>query len=604
MATVKTISPAIKTETHMSNTLEYVTREDKVFKISYNLCVSSTPEDISNEFKINREAFGKNNNRLGYNLVQSFSGKDNITPKLAHQIGLELLEKCFSNYKVVLATHIDGTNIHNHFIINSVSNIDGKKFSDNKKTINMIRRVSDELCLKYNLSVVENDDKAKYNGLDAATLNLAKRGKSWKFSLVKDLDEAFEKCNNKNEFIYFFQERNYEIKFTNANITFKKIGEAKGIRADTLAKQFGQKYCKANIEKNLNIKSNSSSNKNQTDNNTSPSYGQRINYYNQVAADEWKRYEEKYKNKVRFNDDRFFNRLLFSKNPLQFTLRMIAYIFSQSNKTAKRRINPTENHYYKIKQFNDYKNCRKIISNIPYSTIVNTPGEAVQLKLYSWQIAKLLHNNVLLSAKLDVQSGLGVLTLKKSDIPKAAKILNVSEFDLFEQTKTIKNRKNNFDFKKSGNDIKYITVTSELADKLDFYCVKHTSYPKGDKLTIGYSKSDEELVMSILYPNRKENNANENTFYKRNAIINKKLKEQSERTGEKLCYKVVLSNQYKALMKTTIEFAVFRQKDGKYNVVFLESNKSKIEKAIRGESNVNTQFQTNKPSVNNTNLKI
>lgn len=121
--------------------------------------------------------------------------------------------------------------------------------------------MSDELCYKNNLSVIESDNVTKYSPLDQATMNAAKQGRSWKLRLVKDLDTALETCHTKNEFINFFQTHGYEIKFTNKNITFKKTGEKKGIRADTLAKQFGQKYSKASIEKRLNISNSDDINK-------------------------------------------------------------------------------------------------------------------------------------------------------------------------------------------------------------------------------------------------------------------------------------------------------------------------------------------------------
>lgn len=248
MAAVKTINKKIKTDEHMANTLEYLTKEEKVYKVAYNLCVNRSVSEITKEFKTTRRMFNKDNNILGHQLVQSFDDKDNVSYELAHKIGLELMEKCLSNYQVVMVTHMDGKHVHNQFIINSVSPYDGKKFSDNKKTVSMIRRVSDELCLKYNLSIIEKDDRAKYSGLDAATLNTARRGVSWKFQLVKDLDSALENCKSKNEFIEFFKNKNYEINYTNKNITLKKIGEKKGIRVDTLAKQFGMKYCKKSIE--------------------------------------------------------------------------------------------------------------------------------------------------------------------------------------------------------------------------------------------------------------------------------------------------------------------------------------------------------------------
>ena len=82
--------------------------------------------------------------------------------------------------------------------------LDGKKFYENKTHLKLLRKVSDELCYKYGLSVIEKDNATKYYPLDQSTLNAAKEGRSWKFQLVKDLDKAFENCHSKNEFIIFF----------------------------------------------------------------------------------------------------------------------------------------------------------------------------------------------------------------------------------------------------------------------------------------------------------------------------------------------------------------------------------------------------------------
>lgn len=46
--------------------------------------------------------------------------------------------------------------IHNHFVINSVSFIDGKKYYDNTANYNRMRTVSDKLCEEHNLSVIQN----------------------------------------------------------------------------------------------------------------------------------------------------------------------------------------------------------------------------------------------------------------------------------------------------------------------------------------------------------------------------------------------------------------------------------------------------------------
>ena len=254
MAIVKTISPKIKTQAHLCEALAYIADKDKASDVYYHRCQNCNGiEQLARDFESTRIACNQNKGILAAHIVQSFSPEDNLTAEAAHKIGIQTISKCFPDFQVVMATHTDREHLHNHFIINSVSVLDNKKFLDNMKVLNQIRKVSDELCYKNDLSVIESDNVTKYAPLDQATMNAAKQGRSWKLRLVKDLDTALDTCRTKDEFINFFQTHDYEIKFTNKNVTFKKNGEKKGIRADTLAKQFGQKYSKASIEKRLNI---------------------------------------------------------------------------------------------------------------------------------------------------------------------------------------------------------------------------------------------------------------------------------------------------------------------------------------------------------------
>lgn len=587
MAIVKTITPKIKTQAHLAEALAYITQDKKASDVFYHNCTSRNDiYQTARDFENYRIAINRNDGILAVHLVQSFSPEDKITPDIAHEIGIETIKKCFPDYQVVLATHNDREHLHNHFMINSPSLLDKKKFLDNMKTLNQIRKVSDELCYMHNISVIQKDNVTTYAPLDQKTLSAAKQGRSWKFGLVKDLDAALKECHNKNEFINFFISHEYEIKFTNQNITFKKSGEKKGIRADTLAKQFGKKYSKASIEKKLNI-GNSDNKKTKS---TSPENKQRFqvpnyDYYNQIAAVNWQRYEKKYGGRIRFNDNSFFNRNLFSKNPVLFSLRLINYVLHRVyHNKPKKKIKSYKNGF-KIKTSFDYKYGKKIIANISYKTLIDTFGETVRIKLYAWQVTKLLNDGVLLSSRLDIKTGTAMVTLKKTDLDRAATLLGVSYDRFAEQAENIKNRSIIADLKKNNPKLSYLLITSEQAENLSEHCVKFARYRRGDKINIAFAPEDKEKVFNVLYPNRDEK-VNRETFFKRNSGINRKLKEISEETGEKLCYKIVLSNQYKALRKTTLEFAVFRTDDGKYNVVFLEHNKSAIEKALGGDFNV------------------
>ena len=373
MAIVKTISPKIKTQVHLSEALAYITKDEKVSDCYYHNCVNDTDiEAVAEEFQSTRIMLRQDKGIIASHICQSFSPEDKITHEIAHAIGKQMIERCFPDYQVVLATHKDREHIHNHFIINSVNLIDGKKFYENKSTLKMIRKVSDELCYRYNLSVIEKENAAKYSPLDQATRNAAMQGRSWKFNLVRDLDAALDFCKNKIEFIVFLEVKGYEVNFTNQNITFRKNGMKKGIRADTLAKQFGRKYSKRSIEKKLNISSTAEKPKqpqNQQQRYHIPNY----DYYNQLAAVNWKRYEKKYAELIRVPKHLYANPNLFARNPLLFTLRLIRLICNLTGK-SKKRIIKTYSSAKRIYSFVDYKNGKRVIGNIPYKTIVNTLG--------------------------------------------------------------------------------------------------------------------------------------------------------------------------------------------------------------------------------------
>ena len=57
--------------------------------------------------------------------------KIRLSPQLANAIGVELAEKEFPDFEVLVATHIDTGHLHNHLIVNSVSCVDGRKLHQN-----------------------------------------------------------------------------------------------------------------------------------------------------------------------------------------------------------------------------------------------------------------------------------------------------------------------------------------------------------------------------------------------------------------------------------------------------------------------------------------
>ena len=256
MAAVKEIEKAIKAHQYVTDSIAYILSpenrngDEKCFKSTCIDCHNSSADGLAMQFRAVRFAFDKDDKILAHHYVQSFSPNEKITPELAHQIGVELAETVAPGFQVIVATHIDKDHIHNHLILNSVSMETGLKWKGDLQTRMNMRAESDRLCKKYGLTVIEK--KSGLRGIDQATQKLAEKGKSWKVELCNALDEATKLCHSKEAFTDYMKSKGFIItRYTDRHITFQKIGEQKKIRADTLAKQFGDNYTKENLERKM-----------------------------------------------------------------------------------------------------------------------------------------------------------------------------------------------------------------------------------------------------------------------------------------------------------------------------------------------------------------
>lgn len=168
------------------------------------------------EFMTTKLANNANNGRYFYQYVQSFSPKDNVDYDKAHKIALEFAGKAWQGHEVLVATHCDRNHIHTHFIINSVSFETGKKLRQNPNTLKSLRKVSDEICAKYDVTPLKPYTKAKEKRLSDCEYRMAMKGESWKFALMFTIDNAMKKCKTKKEFIDEMKRNGYEVLWTDA----------------------------------------------------------------------------------------------------------------------------------------------------------------------------------------------------------------------------------------------------------------------------------------------------------------------------------------------------------------------------------------------------
>ena len=140
--------------------IDYAMNRTKTEQAVFEDTIGCTNENAYADMVATKKRFHKMGGVEGYHLVQSFA-EGEVTPELAHLIGQELADRLLKGqYEVVITTHLNTRHYHNHIVWNSVSMADGRKYHSNAKSYyTEIRKISDELCRKYGLSIIESDQK-------------------------------------------------------------------------------------------------------------------------------------------------------------------------------------------------------------------------------------------------------------------------------------------------------------------------------------------------------------------------------------------------------------------------------------------------------------
>ena len=252
MATVTYIKETRQHPSAMVSVMRYCLQETKtVDQLTGQRYVSGIGCDGLNsitEFLATKYAYGKLDGINFYQYVQSFSPRENITYEQAHEIAREFAAKAWPGHEVQVTTHCDAKHIHSHFVINSVSFVDGQKLRQGPGTLKQLRAISDELCREHGLSVLPPYEKGGKR-MSSREYRIAAKGKSWKFRLMYDVTQAMKVSRTKEDFIREMKHRGYEVKWTDErkNITFTCPNGMK-CRDNRLHQE---KYRKENIEHEL-----------------------------------------------------------------------------------------------------------------------------------------------------------------------------------------------------------------------------------------------------------------------------------------------------------------------------------------------------------------
>lgn len=181
----------------------------------------------------------------GYHFIQSFNGKE-VSSEGCNDIGIELAQNLWGDkYQVLVCTHVDKDNVHNHIILNSVSFVDGSKYHNSKVELALLRQTNDDLCRKYGLSIIESDKSEKENNIADSRIQNYNRN-SGKMELIKqDIDEAIKKSTKYQEFVDELEYKGYYLKKSNNSLSISTPYFNRNIR---LARAFGEDYTFENIK--------------------------------------------------------------------------------------------------------------------------------------------------------------------------------------------------------------------------------------------------------------------------------------------------------------------------------------------------------------------
>ena len=226
--------------------LRYVENDKKTDQTMYVSGINCPKQRAYQCMMATKRRYGKLGGNVAYHGYQSFVSGE-VTPEEAHAIGVETAKRMWGkDYEIVVTTHLNTDNIHNHFVVNSVSFKTGRKFENHIRDHVELRQISDAVCKEHGKSVIPftrfYSNKKEYW--------MRKDGKmSHRDMLRRDVDEALSKSGSFAEMEYYLKCLGYRFArdYNYAHISVIADGWKRAIRLDSL----GEKYRSENLREIL-----------------------------------------------------------------------------------------------------------------------------------------------------------------------------------------------------------------------------------------------------------------------------------------------------------------------------------------------------------------
>ncbi len=175
--------------------------------------IGCQPETAFDEFLSTKLLHHKDGGIQFYHMVQSFPRGADIDPRTAHEAARQLAGY-FAGCEVLVCTHTDREHIHSHCIINSVNFETGKKVHMADEQIQELRVRNDQICEELGLPKFQRDEQKRSRGMSNAEYYTADRGESWKFELMRVIDECMRYAASREDFLALLRAEGYGATWT------------------------------------------------------------------------------------------------------------------------------------------------------------------------------------------------------------------------------------------------------------------------------------------------------------------------------------------------------------------------------------------------------
>ena len=227
--------------------MTYATNPDKTEKQFYTTGINCEVKDAVKQMQLVKTIYGKENGILAFHAYQSFN-KGEVTPEIAHEIGVKLANEMWGDrFQIVVSTHLNTQHLHNHFVINSVSFKDGKKYYSNLENTALLRKTSDEICEEYGLSVLK--EKTCKSGINFENFYKKSMRDSDYYKFAKeDIDYAIKHSYTLKQFQQMLVSMGYNYYYRSDKLSVRREPYKRNIRVE---RAFGEEYSLENIKRRI-----------------------------------------------------------------------------------------------------------------------------------------------------------------------------------------------------------------------------------------------------------------------------------------------------------------------------------------------------------------